>query len=167
MFRGLLRTQVLAFNFFLSLFSISSQNVCLSCEHVSETCSDDFCSNVGKCTLDQSDEKGFKCNCLPNHTGETCEFNLNSCASNPCPNDQVCMNNEFSYVCLCIKGFSCQTPFSSLLSSLAPHNSARMIRKFPCSIDTCQNDGVCQTTDGADDFVCKCKFGYTGELTHT
>ncbi len=165
MLRRLLGTQVppfTTFNFSSIDFNILTFTLQISCQHVSETCSDEFCSNQGKCTLDQSNEKGFKCNCMPNHTGETCEFNLNSCASNPCPNDQICMNNEFSYVCVCIKGFSCQTPFSSLLSSLAPRNSARMIRKFVCTVDTCQNDGVCET-NGEDDYVCKCKFGYTGK----
>ncbi len=143
----------------------------------SSECSREFCNNRGKCLLDHTNEKGFVCECLENFKGPTCLYNLNSCASNPCSKDQICLNNRDTYVCVCIQGISCPNSFGAM--SMAPlYRRAPKIKinyqyarvnnntNYLCKFGTCKNDGICQITSDNNNnqgFVCKCKFGYIGK----
>jgi hypothetical protein len=157
-----------------------------NCELVSNECSEEFCNNGGKCIIDHTNEKGFVCECLHNYSGPTCSYNLNSCASNPCSKDQICLNNDDSYVCVCIQGISCPNSPSlaplqrranqkltinqnKKFSYLNPFNNSTSTTlpqikniDYLCKIGTCINDGICQISPKTNDFFCKCKFGYIG-----
>lgn len=109
---------------------------------------------------------------MPNYSGITCMHNINSCASNPCSKDQICINNGFSYLCVCIRGVSCPTLFSSIISSVAPSYQTyqatyRVIRKSACLNNPCKNDGRCTINELTGNYTCSCKFGYIGQHCET
>jgi len=106
---------------------------------------------------------GFRCICDPNFTGSTCSQNINPCSSNPCKEDYTCMNTaNGEYMCICIQGVTCPVSFRNfLLSDMLEAKQAKLIAS-PCSMNTCQNDGICEIVDN-DKFACVCKFGYIGK----
>ena len=142
-----------------------------SCEIRPSECSQEFCNNGGKCIIDHTSDKGFICECLPNFTDPTCSTSTNPCASNPCSRDQICLNSEDSFICACIQGISCPNSFAASMAPLYKRPLFKRINvtyqltnAIQCKVGTCKNDGICQRSANGHDFICKCKFGYIGNL---
>lgn len=48
----------------------------------------------------------YRCQCLPGYTGHYCQQLMDNCASFPCKNNGVCINQPNSYFCNCLAGFT-------------------------------------------------------------
>ena len=48
----------------------------------------------------------FECECRDGFIGETCETNVDDCASNPCMNGGSCRDEVGTYVCSCPSGWT-------------------------------------------------------------
>eukprot|EP00117_Sycon_ciliatum_P001776 scpid42070/ scgid7292/ Ficolin-1; Ficolin-A; Ficolin-alpha len=66
------------------------------------------CHNAGKCvyTSSAANQGSYQCQCDAGHTGQYCEQELPSCASNPCQNGAKCQPKGASFRCLCPLLFS-------------------------------------------------------------
>jgi len=64
------------------------------------------CANGGTCVESEGTES---CACAAGFTGDTCETNVDDCASNPCSNNGVCQDGVNAYTCACTADYSGQT----------------------------------------------------------
>ncbi|XP_076437418.1 uncharacterized protein LOC143276674 [Babylonia areolata] len=93
------------------------------------------------------------CLCNSAWTGPTCTLDVDECLSQPCPDEQICVNTNGSYVCNCPDGF-------------AKINDTHCDDINECAnagINTCEQ--VCTNTYGS--FVCDCVAGYTKTASGT
>ncbi|KAK2169632.1 hypothetical protein LSH36_8g06022 [Paralvinella palmiformis] len=89
---------------------------------------------------------GFTCRCLPGYTGATCRVEINECASQPCLNNGLCVDEINNYKCNCPEGYS----------------------GFNCEVDVdlcdpnpCKHGASCFNLH--DDYYCKCTDDYEGK----
>lgn len=89
----------------------------------------------------------FSCACVPGFTGETCQTNIDECASFPCHvnNTMECMDSINSFFCACLPGYT---------------GSNCSIEVDECEVYPCFNEGTCSAT--FNDFSCECPLGFTG-----
>ncbi|XP_059483045.1 protein crumbs isoform X2 [Neocloeon triangulifer] len=86
---------------------------------------------------------GFVCFCPAGTSGDTCQVNIDECASSPCQHG-TCQDLLNAYECKCEKGFSgihCETDVNE------------------CEPDPCEH-GTCR--DLQADYMCECFDGYGG-----
>ncbi|XP_072048741.1 uncharacterized protein [Amphiura filiformis] len=60
---------------------------------VSLTCDPNPCTNGGQCILDQSENKGYRCNCSPGYSGAICEKSQQCTTDSDC-NGATCKNGN-------------------------------------------------------------------------
>jgi hypothetical protein len=94
----------------------------------------------------------FKCVCVdgfgPSGPYNTCDTNIDECASNPCQNSGVCSDQVNGFVCNC-GGTGHSGDFCE-------------INVDDCTPSICQHGGVC--TDGISTVTCDCSgTGYSGD----
>lgn len=92
------------------------------------------CLNGGSCTRFN---ESFVCACIPGFSGDTCQVNVNECASAPCQVGQACVDQVNGYTCVLDR----------------------------CSSQPCANGGTC--VDGLGGYTCTCASGYSGTLCQT
>ncbi|XP_059160048.1 mucin-like protein [Physella acuta] len=104
------------------------------------------CSNTCQCkgrAVRCDNVKG--CICQSNWKGETCETDVDECASKPdvCPADQKCTNTEGSYTCDCPVGYE-------------------DINGTCININECETRNTCPQTciDTPGSFICECRDGF-------
>ncbi|WKY15616.1 hypothetical protein Q1695_000808 [Nippostrongylus brasiliensis] len=120
----------------------------LKCSERIRGCDSAPCLNGGRC---EEIVGGYKCYCLPEYTGETCETIV------PCLVDgKVCLNGG-----RCIRGLSenhceCPSNFSGTHCGSSSINSSRS----SCNSSSCLNGGVCHA-DG-EFTTCECPQGFGG-----
>ncbi|XP_071152754.1 adhesive plaque matrix protein 2-like [Mytilus edulis] len=114
--------------------------VCGSNGSVNHPCSQNPCSNGGKC-LELS--KDFQCVCTIGFTGERCQY-TDHCSSSPCKNGGSCSSNILGHVCNCVIGFT--GPYCEVKINACDSN--------PCKHGTCLLHG--------NSFSCQCEHGYDG-----
>ncbi|EGD73460.1 hypothetical protein PTSG_12267 [Salpingoeca rosetta] len=72
-------------------------------------CDLDVCQNGGTCTMDETADRGYTCDCPSGVTGYTCDRDIDECASsdsNGCDEARgVCSNTAGSYQCSCESGW--------------------------------------------------------------
>lgn len=130
-------------------------------------CSTNTCKNNGVCLPSGN---SFVCLCPPNCIGSTCEScsnglttqassSINPCASYPCQNSGICVSNSNNFTCYCradCTGTTCSSCSSSITTtkpSISDFDNA-------CSLNPCQNLGICVPT--LNSFVCYCQTGCSG-----
>ncbi|XP_067139294.1 agrin-like isoform X3 [Centruroides vittatus] len=63
------------------------------------------CQHSGNCITQTEDS--YTCHCLPDYTGENCEYPLDPCASSPCDEGATCQHvGQLDFSCLCPLGRS-------------------------------------------------------------
>ena len=67
-----------------------------------------LCKHEAVCMDDQRSELGYPCTCRAGYTGDSCEQDLDECASQPCEHDGTCTDSTVmasvrvdSYICEC------------------------------------------------------------------
>ncbi|CAC5395628.1 NOTCH1 [Mytilus coruscus] len=114
--------------------------VCGSNGSVNHPCSQNPCSNGGKC-LELA--KDFQCVCTFGFIGERCQY-TDHCSSSPCKNGGSCSSNILGHVCNCVMGFT--GPYCEVKLNACDSN--------PCKHGTCFLHG--------NSFSCQCDNGYDG-----
>ena len=139
---------------------LSGQRKCFPCQSSEETtttgaASKDDCKPV-VCNPDQCDNGGQcvpikhrpKCYCPAGFTGQSCEIDVDECASRPCYNGATCVDKPQGYTCECPEGFSglqCQDEVSD------------------CVEGACPGRAMCKNLPGPGNFECLCRDGFKGE----
>jgi len=127
----------------------------------------------------------FTCDCAAGFSGDTCDINVDDCASLPCRNKGVCVDGVDSFTCECADGFAgaiCQTNINECNPDPCKNGATCVdgVNSFTCdcpagytgntcnvnidecSTRPCQNDGTC--IDGIDSFTCECADGFSGDV---
>jgi hypothetical protein len=68
-------------------------------------CKSNPCSEKNTISCTNHVNSSYTCICKNGFQGETCEIDINECASNPCENDGTCVDLPGRYECICITGF--------------------------------------------------------------
>lgn len=83
--------------------------------------------------------------------GYYCQTQVNSCLSNPCQNNGLCIlntSNALGFECVCLP------PYTGTYCSMYID---------PCSNQPCGPNGYCaSSTTNPTSYICTCKPGYTG-----
>ncbi|XP_071956964.1 putative ferric-chelate reductase 1 [Antedon mediterranea] len=112
----------------------------------SENVTDYLCVNV--MCLNEAVCIGGACNCDgTGYTGSTCQTQINECASNPCLNEGVCVDETNRFTCVCPSGYSgdrCESQSNTNVCASMP----------------CLNGGIC--INETNEFTCVCPSGYSG-----
>ncbi|KAH9487811.1 hypothetical protein Btru_068323 [Bulinus truncatus] len=88
------------------------------------------------------------CICRSNWKGENCDEDVNECIENPtiCRKDQICVNSEGSYSCICVNGYE---EANGTCTNINECENA--------TLNSCEQK--CGDTNGS--YVCSCEDGYT------
>ncbi|XP_067369037.1 protein crumbs homolog 1 isoform X3 [Channa argus] len=106
-------------------------------------CEPNPCLNGGEC---QDLFNTYNCTCAEGWAGRRCDFNINTCASNPCIHGN-CSVNGLTYVCACEVGYAgvdCEQEVDV------------------CENHLCAHGGTC--LHGPESYACLCPENYTGPL---
>ncbi|CAH3140748.1 unnamed protein product [Pocillopora meandrina] len=108
------------------------------------------CKNNATCQSGFT-EKGYRCLCSAGFKGQTCDEDINECATEEqsCSVDAVCNNTKGSYDCECKPGFS------------GDGWTCKDIDECGTEEHSCSADAVCNNTEGS--YNCSCKPGYSGD----
>jgi hypothetical protein len=87
---------------------------------------------------------GYSCQCVSPYTGVNCQTR-NDCASNPCLNKGVCIQNS--------NGFTCNCPSN--------YGGSTCAIRTDCFGSGCLNGGECILTSTSS-YICQCPAGVTG-----
>lgn len=105
-------------------------------------CDDSLCFNGGRCV----EGGGGGCACVGPFAGRHCLET--ACDAGPCQNGGECSLTPTGFVCACPEGFRGETCGQ---------------RAWPCSSWPCGRHGICEETDDAKGFRCKCHLWWTGK----
>ncbi|XP_078481791.1 uncharacterized protein LOC100178651 isoform X3 [Ciona intestinalis] len=121
----------------------------------------------------------YRCDCIAGYHGINCTEDL--CTNNPCLNNGTCNMNGSDYQCHCVSGFfgrNCSTPDLCLPPPCGSHGMCIVrntteyyclcddgyygneCQNNPCTVQPCQNDGVCHVSNSS--YTCECKTGFFG-----
>ncbi|KAK2835309.1 hypothetical protein Q5P01_015793 [Channa striata] len=106
-------------------------------------CEPNPCMNGGEC---HDLFNTYNCTCAEGWAGRRCDFNINTCASDPCVHGN-CSVNGLSYACACEVGYAgvdCEEEVDM------------------CENHLCAHGGTC--LHGPDRYSCLCPENYTGPL---
>lgn len=120
--------------------------------------------------------------------GNTCQTQIDECASIPCQNAGTCVDQVNGFNCICLAGYSgtlCQTLVNNC-ASLPCSNSGtctNMVNGYICTCVSGYSGNNCQTNinectsvpcmnggsciDGVNSFSCNCVIGYSGTYCQT
>ena len=110
-------------------------------------CPEGLCDHGGLCL---SVHHRPKCFCPAGFTGDTCQTNVNECASQPCYNGGTCVDSPQGYTCKCPVGYN----------GLQCNNEVSDCDKNPCPERT-----MCRDEPGKGNYTCLCRSGYTGTFS--
>ena len=153
-----------------------------------DECASYPCQNRGNC-IDGID--GYKCDCVPGHTGLFCEtgnpslcfisfsflrtdigigcgLDIGECTSVPCLNNGTCVDEINRFTCICERGFSgnvCETRKICITIGKPFTLWFSILDIGECGYDPCQNGGTC--IDEITFFTCICLRGYSGDVCET
>ena len=111
----------------VSVVCVHFMDGCVFCLLDIDECESIPCQNGGNCT---DGVVSYTCDCIPGHTGDNCETSLlccfclldrlvvtsfldiGECASDPCHNGGICIDEINAFTCICISGYTgvtCET----------------------------------------------------------
>jgi hypothetical protein len=115
------------------------------CEEIDD-CVSSPCHNGASCA---DEHLGFTCTCTSAWTGDTCEEDVNECATSylyDCMENAFCNNTAGAYECLCDAGFEMV--------------GSSCVEIDECASAPCVNDGTCD--DALLSYSCSCTSAWTG-----
>ncbi|CAF3641598.1 unnamed protein product [Rotaria sordida] len=68
-------------------------------------CTNNHCQNQGFCYVDIL-KNASQCVCPFGFAGDQCQYDINECQSNPCPNQSKCIDLPNGYTCICEPGWT-------------------------------------------------------------
>ena len=129
-------------------FDLDENNACVDIDD----CASDPCQNGGTCT---DKVNAFSCACASGYEGDTCETDIDECATSPtsptspCDANADCANNVGSYTCTCMDGY---------------HGSGESCTDWG---GTCDNgELIAQSSRTQDDHCGKCDSGFGRNTTY-
>ncbi|XP_065798339.1 protein HEG homolog 1 [Muntiacus reevesi] len=79
------------------------------------SCTTHPCLHDGKCIVDPTTRRGYRCLCSPSWHGDNCSVDVNECLSNPCPPLATCNNTQGSFTCRCPVGYQLEKGICNLV----------------------------------------------------
>ncbi|XP_043329131.1 protein HEG homolog 1 isoform X1 [Cervus canadensis] len=79
------------------------------------SCTTHPCLHDGKCVVDPTTHRGYRCLCSPSWHGDNCSVDVNECLSNPCPPLATCNNTQGSFTCRCPVGYQLEKGICNLV----------------------------------------------------
>ncbi|OWK05952.1 hypothetical protein Celaphus_00012672, partial [Cervus elaphus hippelaphus] len=79
------------------------------------SCTTHPCLHDGKCVVDPTTRRGYRCLCSPSWHGDNCSVDVNECLSNPCPPLATCNNTQGSFTCRCPVGYQLEKGICNLV----------------------------------------------------
>ncbi|XP_070322225.1 protein HEG homolog 1 isoform X1 [Odocoileus virginianus] len=80
-----------------------------------DSCTTHPCLHDGKCVVDPTTRRGYRCMCSPSWHGDNCSVDVNECLSNPCPPLATCNNTQGSFTCRCPVGYQLEKGICNLV----------------------------------------------------
>ncbi|CBY32224.1 unnamed protein product [Oikopleura dioica] len=116
-----------------------------------DLCIGNLCENDSECIQDDSDPRGYTCNCPAGITGDFCQSDIDECDEGFCENG-ICENFFPGFTCECapfFTGDSCNLELDACFT-----------RNAPCNLT---GTDFCESLDPflfQPPFLCNCKAGY-------
>jgi len=114
-----------------------------------DACASSPCLNDGEC---RNLVSSYACTCIAGYRGDTCQVDVDECASQPCAFGSTCIQEDYGF------GYKCMS-MDEARDDEGPRH--RLRRAAKCTSTSCQNGGTCALERGAD-AVCYCAIGYSG-----
>lgn len=131
------------------------------CERKDQPCESHPCYNNGNCVEEDTDEKGFSCQCLTGYSGDFCEVMI---LDTPTDIDTTTTDNTTEVT---VDPGTTDTVFGIADLEYDESNEEYVLSSTTsvdvlshCSLSPCQNDGTC--LENQETSVCDCQPGFNG-----